>query len=330
MRKYIYAALLAIPVAASSTNQAAPREDTYKDWVIGCDNIRHCEAVGYHEDNGDAVPVALGLARAAGPGTPLRATLYLSDENVEAIASVAVDVDGWRMTGLPVGKPWTAAHTAAIVPRLLNAEAAVFSSGAKRWRLSLAGAKAALLRMDELQGRLDTPGALIRKGATPEQTVPAPPPAPVLTRARAAVADTPVELPASLRKALPRADCVANGAIRGHRLTRDSVLVLQECSRGAYQSVYQAWTASLKAPHQLKQLKLPKIDGSPPEEVFEPDFDEGVLKSAGKGRGLYDCGIWTEWLWTERGFQLLSHDSASACRGFPGGISVRLWTATRR
>ena len=52
----------------------------------------------------------------------------------------------------------------------------LFGSNARR----VAGASAVLLKMDEVQGRVGTPGALVRRGAKPESSVMAPVPAPVV------------------------------------------------------------------------------------------------------------------------------------------------------
>jgi hypothetical protein len=52
------------------------------------------------------------------------------------------------------------------------------------WGVSTRGLSAALLKMDEIQGRADTPGALLRKGDKPEENVPPPPPLPVIRAAK--------------------------------------------------------------------------------------------------------------------------------------------------
>ncbi|RYD40495.1 MAG: DUF1176 domain-containing protein, partial [Verrucomicrobiaceae bacterium] len=49
----------------------------------------------------------------------------------------------------------------------------------KHWTLSLSGLNAVLLKMDEAQDRIGTPGALVRRGNKPESSVLAPVPPPV-------------------------------------------------------------------------------------------------------------------------------------------------------
>ena len=52
----------------------------------------------------------------------------------------------------------------------------------KAWPISDSGAAAVLLKMDEAQGRLGTPGALVRRGDKAEASVPAALPVPVIVR----------------------------------------------------------------------------------------------------------------------------------------------------
>lgn len=327
MKHIIHAATLA---AASAFAHAAPHAATYQNWTIGCDNTNHCEAVGYHEETDSALPVALSLARDAGPNAPVIATLTVSGDNPAAIPSVSISVNGLNMDRLPVEKPWPNAHTNAIVPRLLNADAAIFSSGKLSWRLSLAGIKAALLKMDEVQGRLNTPGALVRKGTKPEHSVPAALPMPILKSAGTGTSSAIDNVPASILKSMPNTECVKDGALIARHLGPAKLLILQECYRGAYQSTYQLWTANATAPHRISPVKLQQYDGATLGEVFEPDFNDGVLASYGKGRGINDCGVSMTWLWTADGFKPLSHHEASLCRGIPGGVPVRLYVAAKR
>jgi hypothetical protein len=66
---------------------------------------------------------------------------------------------------------------ASQVPALLAAvqkeDVIRLSTDSAQWQVSLHGA-AALLKMDDLQGRVGTPGALVRQGTKPESSVPAP------------------------------------------------------------------------------------------------------------------------------------------------------------
>ncbi|HEX7686231.1 MAG TPA: DUF1176 domain-containing protein, partial [Burkholderiaceae bacterium] len=71
--------LLALSIVLAATSARAadpPAADVFKDWIVGCDNTRHCEAVGYEaEDAAQDGVVALWIGRDAGPGAPVRARI---------------------------------------------------------------------------------------------------------------------------------------------------------------------------------------------------------------------------------------------------------------
>lgn len=144
---------------------------------------------------------------------------------------------------------------ARVLPSLLERQDITVGFETERYTLSLNGLKAALLKMDDLQGRVGTRGALVRKGAHDERGVPDalpalhPHPAPNF-----ALKSTD---PALLKLVLPSlgADCNAplkegvDGAdVAIHRVSDDQVIVLRECQRGAFQSAYAAWLVDDRPP----------------------------------------------------------------------------------
>jgi hypothetical protein len=60
------------------------------------------------------------------------------------------------------------AQTKALLAALTRKSSIEFVRKGSTWALSDTGAAAVLLKMDEFQGRLGTPGALIRPGTQPE------------------------------------------------------------------------------------------------------------------------------------------------------------------
>ena len=211
------------------------------------------------------------------------------------------------------------------------------SDGKHRWTLSLAGIQAALLKMDDLQGRLDTPGALVRKGSKPESAALPPLPAPLLTALPIpATADADSKLLAPILKSLPRerlrsprAPAVGReGAL--YRLSPTKVLVTQLCGRYAYQSSYEVWIANATPPYAPQPARLPLYGKDAGNDVMEASFEKGVLSSYAKGRGINDCGEAYSWLWTASGFQLQSANEAPVCRGFAGGVMLTTWQSRLR
>ena len=309
---------------------------TIKDWEVACDNTRACEAVGYQADEGDSAPVALWLGRPAGPTGAVAAKLTAINQNETAVGPLTLRVGQLTLAGLTSEAELKPAQIARLLPALLDAAYADVTDGKTNWRLSLAGMKAALLKMDDLQGRVGTVTALAKPGAKPASAVLPAVPVPVL-RGLAPVAQRKQDaalLPMIVNK-LPKGGCDEEPDLIGggesqseiYRLSATKVLLLIECGRGAYQSSFAVWTANDKAPYAAQRAKLTDADGAPDNELLNVSFDKGELGSFAKGRGLGDCNMQATWLWTAEGFKLASASSARLCRGVPGGYMLSDWSA---
>ncbi len=305
---------------------------TIKDWEVACDNTRACEAVGYQADDGDSAPVTLWLGRPAGPTGAVAAKLGVYTE--AEVGPLTLQVGKLTLRGLTSDAELSSAQIARLLPALLDADSAEVTDGKAKWRLSLAGMKAALLKMDDLQGRVGTVTALVRPGSKPAGAVLPPLPAPVLR---------PLALPPERKqdaallpvivKSLPKGGCHEQPELSDagesqseiHRLSASKMLLLVECGRGAYQSSFAVWIADDKAPYAAKLVRLPYENGMQEPELLGAWFDKGTLSSLGKGRGLADCNTQVSWVWTAEGFKLSSSSSGSLCRGVPGGYSLSEW-----
>ncbi|MTV39277.1 DUF1176 domain-containing protein [Duganella radicis] len=324
---------LLLALGALTSFSATAQQFSFKDWVVACDNTRHCEAVGYQAE-GFEQPVTLWLARDAGGNAAVSARMDAQFEQDDT-GPYTIRAGATVVSGIPVGGVLSAAHIARLLPALKEADVALVADGRHEWELSLAGLKAALLKMDDLQGRVGTVTALSRPGAKPASAVPAALSAPVL---RAQAVPSPREsdaklLPAIL-KTLRDADCDADAPRAEYgrnseiaRLSATEVLVFLECTRGAYQAAYGIWRVNDKPPHKAVRILLPNVEGKTDDMLIEPYFDKGVLGSFAKGRGLADCGSADQWLWTAEGFRLKESSIGPMCRGMPGGgLMLRLWT----
>lgn len=307
---------------------------TFKDWEVACDNTRRCEAVGYQAEEAPA-PVALLLARAAGTSAPVTARLspYLDDDS--AIGPLTVQVGQTTVRGLRADVELKPEQVAKLLPLLLGADAATVSDSKHTWTLSLAGMKAALLKLDDVQGRVGTATALTMRGARPAASVLAPLPPPEVRQLPAVAARKGDEqLLPLIVKTLKHGGCDSPVDLVGgerynelHRLSATQVLLVLECGRGAYQSSFELWTASDRPPYAAQPVKLPDPTGANDGYLLNPSFEDGQLSSYAKGRGLGDCNSQATWSWTARGFQLMEAASGRLCRSFPGGISLRDYTA---
>jgi len=301
----------------------------HHDWELACDNTRTCRAAGYHAEDGRNLPLSVLLERQAGPGQAFTAQLRLgdADDGIDLPASVAMQVDGRALgTVRLAGEEATGSLSAAQAQALLRAVAGTgkvaWRAAGRSWTLSGQGASAVLLKMDEFQGRLGTPGAAIRKGGKPEQDVPPALPAPVVI----AAAVPPGALPrlgkeeerillATLRKTAGNEDCddleaIATGESQFAYapLTKDKMLVSARCWRGAYNEGHGYWVANRKPPFT-------------PQLVTQSgtDYDQGIIGAAHKGRGIGDCWGHDAWTWDGRRFIHTASSTTGMCRGIAAG-----------
>lgn len=293
------------------------------DWEIACDNTRTCRAAGYQVD-GDEMPVSVLLVRKAGPDEPVIVNLQLGEPYDEAATprppSVRLVIDGRELGTVVVADPLERAQVDALLAALRRDTDIAFVAAAQRWSLSDAGAAAVLLKMDEAQGRLGTPGALVRKGTRAEATVlpalPAPVvvPVPLLAKEDARLAADPVLLRA-ISRAMQRDECElpvhVDGAMRDlavRKLDRDRLLVSSLCWTAAYNTGDAYWIVDARPPHAATLVTSAAIG-----------FEDGVINEYQKGRGIGDCIGEGTWTWNGRTFVRTSFQASGLCKGFLGG-----------
>lgn len=255
--------------------QPASLTFTHDDWEIACDNTRSCRVAGYHAGTSDGsvpLPVSVLLTRAAGPYEPVQGKLQIGlPEEHQADADWLHEVSlTMRINGEPAGKvvfnrnesafDLTPQQTALLIASLTRPSKIHWSDGKHIWELSDQGAAAVLLKMDEFQGRLDTPGALMRKGARDERSV-LPSLPPPLVQAAAVPADDSMRLSRSSLKAIRVAvtasmqDCIdpllgqPRSELVVRRLSATKLLASTNCGTTAYNDGDAYWTINAKPPY---------------------------------------------------------------------------------
>jgi Protein of unknown function (DUF1176) len=294
-------------------------------WTLTCDNTGRCAAEGYPEDEGGNV-VSVLLSRDAGPHARVAATVKFGSVNREApfpSGPVRLAFSG-RAAGTVVdGGPLAEAQVAALLKALAGTTEITFIRGKDTWALSGTGATSVLLKMDDVQGRVGTPGALIRKGAKPESSVPGPVKPPVVQAVRVAQSrddDAPLAraiLASRGSDDCPEADEPGRAADDGDdgvptlwRLGGGRVLVSRWCFRGRYNEGSGFWLARDQPPYDPKLVTKLATE-------FVPD--EGRLVSWMKGRGIGDCYGGSSWTWDGRDFVLTSESTTGECREVDSG-----------
>ena len=189
--------LAVLPLAAPAFDDNGSYFE-HKNWEIACDNTGTCRAAGYQAGEEDQA-ISFLLVRDAGADAAitgeitvidpngddknrqaLSGHLYLDDKNLGNI-TLSDDEAGLKGRLSP-------AQAKAVSKAVVGSGKITFRTDKLTWALSSEGANAVLLKMDEYQGRVGTPTALIKRGKD-KKTIPAPAAKPVIHAA--AVPDTP-------------------------------------------------------------------------------------------------------------------------------------------
>jgi len=326
--------------AALAAGSGLGKLHQFGDWVVGCDNGRTCEAQGYGADAEDGSPIgraALIVRREAGPARPPVLSFGYStfDDNAtspDVSQVVTVQVGTLRFLLPPKTSEIPPAQVPALLAAALKGDKITLSAGTKQWSVSLSGAAAALLKMDDLQGRVGTPGALVHRGTKSEAEAPAVPR--VQPAQLPPTTDADRRLGPKLFAALPRDDDCPDFNREGWqqaplRLNSTSLLISHPCHNGAYQTGSRLWQVDDKAPFRARPVQLPQPDGSTSDTaVLETMSGEGgtlSLNETAKARGIGDCWVTRDWTWTGAQLALVSGQE-SPCKLFEaGGLSIGLW-----
>ncbi|SKA27431.1 DUF1176 domain-containing protein [Novilysobacter spongiicola] len=317
---------MAGPIAAAAPPSLAAEPTvsfTHHDWTLACDNTRTCRAAGYQDYN-DELAVSVLLTREAGPRAAVSGQLMLGQYE-EAVGPVELSlhingrdlgpVDGASGDGSVALSP---AHVDALFQALAgDADIAFVADDGRRWRLSDKGATAVLLKMDEFQGRLHTPGALVRQGTRSEDDVLPSLPAPTIHLAAVAPTrpgDERLLSNPDLRNALQE-NLPDDEECRGlepeewdesaeiERLDDDTMLVSVRCWMGAYNVGRGFWVVDAVAPYR------PRLVTTAAEY-----HEAGIIGASQKGRGLGDCWWQASWAWDGAAFVKASESTSGMCR----------------
>lgn len=329
--------LMTSPLQAKSVAEKGVSFE-HKDWEIACDNTGTCRAAGYQADDSPDQALSVLLTRKAGAGQMVTGELKLG----------FIDDDGNEPTPESVYL-WINAKnfgTADLNPQQLNAlikalagkSVIEFKSGKKVWRLSDAGAAAVLLKMDAVQGRVGTTGALIKKGKNSEVNVFKARPMPVVTwvkpdekaSKRPAMQQiiksidlkqleqdlinhqlvikqrnqkNGVDLYADECTILNGEDKYAEFELEVEPLSNNKLLASGLCWRGAYNLGAGYWLINTKKPYQPQLIT-----------TSASDYADGIISANQKGRGLGDCWSKDEWTWNGSEFIQTHASTTGMCK----------------
>jgi hypothetical protein len=322
---------------------AAPSESrAFRDWRAVCDNGNACVAFGPASE-------ATGWVRiAVSPGPDARPSVmagFWTGEDTGRSDALTLIIDGERFVATPTpdadtiqGRLGDADAVRAIAAMARGRTMSLAAAAGDHPSVSLSGVSAALLWIDERQGRLDSTTALIRRGARPASAVPAAPPLPrVMPAPPVAQAGFGAEdqtLPAAL-EALPavkacRAETSYNDyvgkAVISARLDAATELWGVPCFSGAY-NIGHDWYVTGPGGRNPRPAVLASASGETGAGTVNGDYapETRTLSEFNKGRGLGDCGIVRTWTWTGQAFALTSGSEMTECWGMPSDLWPTTW-----
>ncbi len=349
-------ALLACALTLASVTAAHAQigpSKTFRDWIAGCDNTKSCTALSLPGGTEDEIAF-LRLDRPAGPdGVPTLA-LKLRAQKLKPSFTIALALDGapFPAAGRPLPATSIDGEVAEIEIPPADAEALIAAARKATsltaeietgsFKVSLAGSVAAMLWIDEQQGRLNTPTALIRKGTT--GTAPAAPPVPVIASRPAAGKALSKTEATALTKAMraetnrrvpdscedtPDGLTDADGAWALDGTLR---LVAIACSRGAYNVSSQFWLVSGRDVAKARPAPFEGDASNTASELVNADFDPKTdqISFYAKARGLGDCGSSGSYGWDGKRFAVLQWSEMSECRLIPGDDWITLFRSREK
>lgn len=319
-------------------DEKVPQLKTFKDWMVGCNNIRACTAIGVSQNPMDGYVLVRRAGEAeAQPQLILVVQGYDKLERpVMSLRIAGAAIPGLSKTDWPAGLDPSdtlghsarltleGADAAAVLKAMRNAQALdlhVVSEGAQDLdvAISLAGSAAAFLYVDDWQKRSGTVTALADTGPAPASSIPAPPPIPRLQSVVMREVKDPPALPKGVKPPPPE-DC-QRGAVADVIQLGAHLQLWGVCEfANSHNFSRRYW---MVGPQGVREAALsvpghPDEGGSPSVLVNLMLSQDGrVLKSFTRGRGISDCGATTGWVWTGTAFQLAYFYEMNACRGVP-------------
>jgi hypothetical protein len=338
-------AVLTVPSSVRAGAGPRPFYATYKSWYVACDNTGACTARGFPLDGGPGLD--LTITRDAGAAGALTADIRAQDSfSPDGLALDDAPLtlpDGWTETTSDGETSLHAEGLGAVRAFVQSVRNGVTLDLGGGMAVPLDGLPAALLRMDQAQGRVGGVTALLDPGAKPASDVPPPAPLPSVPPHAVTATFNPAEAATLIAVGqtasaarMQQEECEGTTdevQPSVYALSKSEALVLLPCLLGAYQGSSLGILVN-RQDKSVAPLVLPLSFGGnpspddPTDMLTEPDFDAGTgtLSMQAKGRGLADCGISASWIWDGTAFQLAALNYQDAC----GGVEPRDWPALFR
>jgi hypothetical protein len=311
------------PAATPGLLGAPPIERRFSDWLLVCDNVRVCRAQVAGSSG------SLMIRRDPGPAGTILVVLDgqepTSGSSIPDIASIrvvgGVAPGGWVRDRESESARLHGPAALTFVWAIASARTLSYRAGGETLEVSLTGLTAALLAMDEAQGRAGTVTASVRPGGRAAATVPAARPVPVLLVPRPPTMPVPRGFAAAVRRthaaALRRGDCESTAHSRAQdtafALNRSEVLVFLGCrlfNTGFATLLLRAPRADASRARLVVLPPTPGEDGGTDSSGVFPDLEwepRTATLSSGGHSCAGSCGQRSEWAFDGAAFRLARH-----------------------
>ena len=337
---YVSAAMVALTCTNVATAGSGKNFDS-KDWSLACDNTRTCRAAGYSHGNPNEHSVSLLLTRKAGEQERVHAKvrfLSLATASAPHLWIGKIDLGTIQQQSNQIWQ-LSDAQTQALIPALLGIGQSVrFSQGDHHYPLSSNGANSVLLKMDDWQGRINTPSALTRLGHSTNAVLPALAPAKVIyqkpaiqatwtvaaqsisrqqVRAELAQQYTP-QLSKTCPNLVSKSGQNDNFQLHILPLSATNSVATGLCWQSGRNQGHGIWLINNQAPFQAM---LVTTDAN--------HYANGLITVSQKGDDAGTCGWHQTFAWDGKRFALADDKQTGLCRGFAGGAwSMPTWVST--
>ncbi len=348
--------LLAAAIATSAIGEL----HTYRDWIVGCDNLHACHATTLIPEPTEAEietgdePSAdnlfnLSLRRDGGMHDQPRMRLlacYMCDSETGREPALARELRVRGKDGTVVERQmFTAAEAASLgsdggisipadgrlIGGLMRGDTVEVYDGEGHYlaAISLRGLNAAMRHMDESQHRSGTVTALVARGPGDAILIPPRPPEPFI-RVPPPSDRPPVRLPAQELAVLQeqyRCDTGGTGLPEAFsaRLDESNTMLLLFANCSAYNG--EGYVFLIGEDQSVRPAPVRLVPHDPEFELPQVvsaywDAKERRLHSFGRGRALADCGQDQAFAWDGEQFILVEEADMGECRGSIDYITV--------
>ena len=320
------------------------------DWQVVCDNTLTCRAAGYADESIFDTPASILLTVIPKKALPIAQIQFLSQTSDKTYHSVELWLNGKNQGMLQPdadGSAYdlTTKQTQQLLSHSRQNTKIEIRAGDKNWSISDKGMSAVLLKLDEVQGRIGTPLALVSKNNPNRQTPKSAKPKPIIKKAFSYSEKDNKTLSASKQAYFQvninqwvniddeqlmgsdevMGDCeLINPKTDAYQRTQEygadrldwtftpvdatHTLASHLCWQGAYNESSGYWLINHDKPSKPKLIT-----------TAGNDYSDGEIWATHKDRGLGDCWNHAIWVWNGQTFAKSEDSSSGMCRGFAGG-----------